>query len=595
MKLVETLLGLLLCLCTFTAGAQVTIGGAKPVYDSRTRTYLLTVPEADFGNAYHAPVVIDDGVTSVKIDGKTVTDEIDLPLIDGDTCYTFSFTRNGTITRSTLHFTYLPILCLTGTFSDNYVVGQVEVTFPDGESPQLYRARVKWAGASTNLLSVHKRNYHLKFIDDDGEKLNVSFFGLREDNHWRLDAGTRDMIRFRNKAAHDLWSDFGAKPYYADSQPKARSYVRGSYVEVFLNGSYNGIYNMTEFLDRKQMKLKKYDVLDSVNADGDAAVMMHGMMWKGKSESVQTLFISVGSGPVDNTADSWGDFDLVYPDIEEVCPTDYSVLYNAVNFVATANNRNFTAHVEEYFDLPVLVNYYVFIHALYAIDNTCKNIIWSCYDMAADKKITPAVWDLDVTVGQHWSDDSTHYHADVIQPENELDEAPTGTSKMSLNQLFNRLKALTDFKWKAVNCYWRLRETVLDPDSLVARYQAIYDRLDAAGALGRETERWSDTGDIAHRMLEFDEEMNYLCDWLRRRIAYLDANTFACRRGDVDNDGFVNISDVTKLISYVLNGSSTSSEFKQVNADVNGDDVINIVDITLLIDMILNGTTSPRC
>ena len=56
--------------------------------------------------------------------------------------------------------------------------------------------------------------------------------------------------------------------------------------------------------------------------------------------------------------------------------------------------------------------------------------------------------------------------------------------------------------------------------------------------------------------------------------------------GDVNNDGEVNIKDVTTLIDYLL-GSDVST-FNGINADVNQDNKISISDITALIDILLD-------
>ncbi len=55
--------------------------------------------------------------------------------------------------------------------------------------------------------------------------------------------------------------------------------------------------------------------------------------------------------------------------------------------------------------------------------------------------------------------------------------------------------------------------------------------------------------------------------------------------GDVNNDGVVNISDVTVLISYVLSNSGT---INVQAADLNGDGNVNISDVTMLINQVLN-------
>jgi hypothetical protein len=573
-------LAIMLLSTALSAHAQLTIGGTPLVYDKLTKTYLLTLPESAFGNPYSAPVVADDGVTNVKIDGHDAADQAVFPEVKADTCYSLRFIKNNTVVNSKIYFTYLPIMCIAGSFSDYYVMAPVEMVFPDGQGVQQYQARIKQAGASTNSQWVHKHSYHVKFVDENGDKKDVSFFGFRKDNHWRLDAGTRDMIRFRNYVANGLWADFGTQAYYADKQPNARSYIRGSHVEVFMNGMYHGFYNFTEYLDRKQMKLKKYDEVDIPG--GGTSVQFHGMMWKGLETTLQTLFVSCGLDLVNNAIDSWGGYELEYPEIDDVCPTDYSILYNAVKFVATSSDADFSRQVGEYFDLPVLADYYLFIHVVFGLDNVASNMVWGCYDSAVDKMLTLAVWDLDATVGQHYNDNEGHYHADSIQPENDLVEV----SNLKNNRLFKRLYQMPDFRRRVVNRYWQLRETILEPEALVARYEAVYRRLDLCGALDREAERWSDTGDISHLMLEFDREFDYLCDWLMRRIDYLDTQTFACLRGDVNDDGRMNVSDIITLVNYLLSGEATAT-FNDVNADVDANGNVNVSDAIELINLVL--------
>ena len=59
-------------------------------------------------------------------------------------------------------------------------------------------------------------------------------------------------------------------------------------------------------------------------------------------------------------------------------------------------------------------------------------------------------------------------------------------------------------------------------------------------------------------------------------------------RGDVNEDGAVNISDVTALIDYLLSGNTDGVNLD--NADCNRDSGINISDVTALIDRLLSGS-----
>lgn len=59
--------------------------------------------------------------------------------------------------------------------------------------------------------------------------------------------------------------------------------------------------------------------------------------------------------------------------------------------------------------------------------------------------------------------------------------------------------------------------------------------------------------------------------------------------GDVNQDGSVNIADVTALIDYLLNDASAAP----VEADVNQDGIVNVADLADLIDLMLTNPVEP--
>jgi hypothetical protein len=70
-------------------------------------------------------------------------------------------------------------------------------------------------------------------------------------------------------------------------------------------------------------------------------------------------------------------------------------------------------------------------------------------------------------------------------------------------------------------------------------------------------------------------------------ISYEETWTPEFTVGDVNDDGMVNIADVTRLIDYLLDNENTAN-FNENAANVNGDADINIADVTALIDRLLN-------
>ena len=389
----------------------------------------------------------------------------------------------------------LPIIKLTGEFGYDYQEGIVSIIYPDGSSDNNLSARIKWRGGTTNAEGKHKRNYKIKFSEDH------SFFEMRNDNNWILDAGQADVFRLRNRIATELWNDFATKPYYIDQEPKALSGVRGQVVEVYLNEEYRGIYCLTECMDRKQMKLKKYD------KDGT----IHGVLWK--STGFGSSLMNTLPDSYDNNQPMMDVFEAKYPEPGDDLPeTDYSTLWNAINFVINTNDNDFSNHVNEYFDLPVVLDYYLFINILGAIDNIGKNMYWAVYDKQKDKKITPAVWDLDLTVG---CSTLGQYSEDFLSPEYPL---------LDPFYLVTRLKQ-TDynhFNQKVSERYKELRKTYFNPDNLFSRYESYYNILKQSSAAQREEEKWSGDNDVYGHEINFEKELEYIKNWINRRILFLD-------------------------------------------------------------------------
>ena len=136
--------------------------------------------------------------------------------------------------------------------------------------------------------------------------------------------------------------------------------------------------------------------------------------------------------------------------------------------------------------------------------------------------------------------------------------------------------------------YWELRKTYLNTDSLIARFQHAVDELEQCGAAAREEARWSGDSDINGKTLDISAEMEYVANWIQRRMDYLDANIFvrpAVLPGDVNEDGIIDISDVTTLINYCLCGGTINV----ANSDYDGSGAIDISDVTSLINYLLNG------
>ena len=574
----QLLLAMAIVLTAVASTAQVfNIGGHRAPLDTLNHIWLCSIPQSLFGNDYSAQVSYGDELSELAIEGTAVAsgDEFTFEGIEGGKQYTVTAYMGDSLITGSITFTWLPIVELFGDFNSTYTYATVIVSEPDSAFAEPMSAKIKTRGVTTDQGSKHKRNYRISFVTEDSTKMNRRFFGLRSDNSWILDAGQMDLLRVRNRVSTDLWLDMARRPWYSDTLPNARNGSRGQMVEVMLNGEYRGIYNMCEPIDRKQLKLKRYDEENGI---------FHGELWQAYSRS-RTVMMSEPKKR-DKRYTTWDGFEVKYPDKDEIGAMDWTVLETAVRWVSEADKLPtldlFYDSIGYYFDIPVMQDYFIFIVALQALDNDCKNIYYACRDITEHPRLTMVPWDLDICLGGN-------YLPGVNDPETVKPERGTEwIAHVPMVNLWNN----AEYHDEVIARYKELRQTVLNTDSLVNRYRTAIDELETCGAAEREEGRWSRDTDLGRKKLDLSKEMDYVEDWIRRHMDYIDENVFIPLPepveplvGDVNGDGEVNIADVNTLIDIILGG--TADEGTMQRADVNGDGEINIADVNATMDIIL--------
>lgn len=554
-----------------TAWAQLTIGTHETVRDSLTNTFLCSIPEDLYGYEYTATVQYE-GASNLKIDGKSIDGSFTFENVRGGHKWNITGTDiTGQPINTYITFTFIPIVEIIGEVDKiEFHLDRVRVLTPQKNITSA--CKVKFRGSASNSSKIEKHNYRLKFVDDMGEKVDIKVFDdLRNDNNWILDAGTLDRMRIRNRVLTDLWIDIATKPYYSDIEPKALNASRGHIVEVFRNGEYQGLYNMCEPIDRKQMKLQKYD---------EQAGEIHGQLWKSANRSTTTRMAE--AKPYNNKTNTWASFEVEYPDFDEVNPTDFKPLYDVVKFVAESSDEEFAQHAHEFLDVPVLIDYFIFLQAVLAYDNLGKNLYWAIYDQASDKKVTPAIWDLDTSLGQSWK--PYEYHPAYLTIDYDIYKSANTDMFVKRFVKWN----VNGFVDKARERYCELRKGELDATKIQQRFSYYMDVLTESGTVDREQTRWKNPADLSAVPLDLAKEQAFINDWLVKRIKWLDDAYFADHlAGDANDDGVVDVADLNLVISHIL-GEETIPEIYSYKLDVTGDMAIDIADVNSIINIILN-------
>ncbi|MBQ9640199.1 MAG: CotH kinase family protein [Bacteroidaceae bacterium] len=381
----------------------------------------------------------------------------------------------------------LPVIYLTA--------DGLSTQFTDGtfrlDSGTVMQADIRWRGATS--LRYQKKSYAIKLKDASGNKLDASLLGMRSDNSWILDAMAVDKARMRNRVSTDLWLDFSRKPYYFAQEPELVNGTHGKFVEVYLNGRYDGLYCLTEKVDRKQLKLKKYKN-DTVRGILYKATT-HCYMWE-ENESKYAY---------DNTKPTWAGWEVQYPDVEDGEPIDWAPLVNTTHWLTFAPYEAIDDSLQDVVDMPLWADYFLLVDLMLGNDNAAKNVLASYYDLTKPgQKLVVTPWDMDATWGRSWKADTLSAYRETGLYHN-------------IHGKF--LYARSDSALIYGPRYSQLRQTYFSADSLKKYFKTYFDLFRTTGAAERETQRWSGVDGIE---LDFDAEEAYIYEWIDQRLAFLD-------------------------------------------------------------------------
>lgn len=505
-----------------------TLNNRDLVYDISSKNYFYSIPASLMDSDVKQTIRFQSGNSnrSIRIEGTIVTNSSTYTFgkVSAGKEFVIEVLENEKVVYSTkLIFTGLPIVEL---YNDNelyasdfyqnnsYTNGKIRVHEPNKSiNPKWLNVEMRHRGASA--LGYNKKAFALKLrTDDNSEKLDQNFFGIRNDNYWILDAMAMDRSRMRNRVSTDLWNDFSADPYYKTQEKNMVNGTRGEYVEVFINNKYWGLYCMTDRIDRKQLKLKKFDESNN-NVYGvlyKATGWTHSIMmgWEPDRGPASSKVIPL----FNNNYTTWEKFEHKYPDVEDGEPGNWEPLYDVVKFVAQSTNTQLKNSIEQYVDLPVWLDYYLFLDLLLATDNHGKNAYYYMYDVTQEKKLGIAVWDLDGVFGIRW--DGWDY---ITYPEQDLSKF-LQNYEHGEHYLFYRLKRLNiaNFNDKLKKRYEELRKTYFSSESLIKRFADYKELFDKTGATTREIERWNYYNNV---YLDSDLDLTYLSNWITARTDYL--------------------------------------------------------------------------
>lgn len=438
--------------------------------------------------------------------------------------------------------------------SEDYIEGKIEIVdkqmrTEEGKESVTYKADLKIRGGS--ITSLDKKSFAVKLfkLNKNNEKKDVdaAIFGIREENSWILDAMGYDKMRMRNRVCFDLWNEMSKTPY--DTDYDNRNGTEGQFVEVFVNGTYHGLYCMTDKIDRKLLGVEKYEKKTNT---------VHGLIYQGhEHEGHFSHLLSY-----DNS-----EWELEYPDDYSTDPNTWEPLKALIGFCsANTNDEDFLGNYTSYFYTSNLADYMVMTMALNVVDNLYKNTFLSIPDIALGHRYLLTPWDMDGSLGRT--------NKGVV---NDVCDVTRYNATAPYNRLYGQ--NMDNFADAVKKKWLELQTTTFSIEHVHSVLDAYVTKFVSTGAWGREYAKWGNAE--VSLTADLSEELAYVKEW------YVNNFNKLCeswgRRGDVNGDQVVDINDVNLLCDIILE-KTTDYDFNI--ADVNLDGSINAADIVETINLI---------
>lgn len=318
---------------------------------------------------------------------------------------------------------------------------RMDYKFPSGEVVRMY-TDISWQGQSST--TYPKKNYKIKLYEDQNLNKKKKFSpsaDIRKNSKFVLKANWIDSTHSRNIVNSGLYADItSTRSYIPDGLIGAENFaqIKGHPVNVYINGSYIGLYTLNTTKSSNMFNMK---------GDKENEIAIGADVW-----SDTTLFKTDSA-----TLEEGKDFEVLAPDV--VTDTTKASVNRLLAFVNSSSDTDFVNNINDYIDLPSMIDYFIFANVTQDTDGMGKNATYYTYD---GKKWTAVAYDLDSTWGLHWDGAS-------------LDPYDQNAISFRGNKLFNRISS--SFKEQIKARHKELRATVLRSDVVINKFERFIDEI----------------------------------------------------------------------------------------------------------------------
>ena len=453
---------------------ELAFSGEQLPYDRNTSTFYLPLNmETDTWESGQL-TSLASGVSLIFEEDFTGADKQEA--IKNGTKFRFYAVRDGEYQECWLTVTGLPVVSIESEADADAEIFGGSAYFWDSST------KVDWT--SSSILEANIRGNTSRTYEKKGYKLSLkkqnkngeivedkkSLFGLRNDDEWLLNAMYSDSSKIRDKLSADIWAEIGA---YQEEFPEAYFGTRMTYVEVFFNHEYWGLYVLMEPVDSKQLDRTKegeggqeeYSYKSVTPQDVSTEELLNQEAY---GETLSGFELKGSHTVIDRT--SWEPL-LSYLELRDL-----------------SDDEAFAAAASELTDREGALDIWIYLQAVLGIDNRGKNMYYVAKNRGNRQVVYFAPWDMDITWGDALSEGTGDNVWDV--------GLFTALYSERINWSFgDRLIELdVDGSCDYVSERWKeLRQGVLSDESLTEEIDGLIHQVRDSGALERDAERWPDS------------------------------------------------------------------------------------------------------
>lgn len=452
---------------------SIKINNVDAVYDKNENIYYYTVSEKYENNSYILKLELDYGY-KYKILGKNIniikvdySEPIDVIIYNDKYYY-----------KTKIQLTNLSIISIESEdkiTSDDTKSKLKYISFNNIENKFEFNSFINIRGKSSSLMP--KKSYRVNFYDEkNADTKNIQLTNFYYGDSFILDSVYKDSSKIRNLLATELWNSISNDFSSVD--------INSEFVELFINNEYQGLYVLTEPINRTKLVLNK-------STENDTSIII-------KSNGKIIIDDNLDFNLIDKQ--TFLNQEIKYPNDENLYSKVWARFLPKICDYYDENVKMTDELIFNTFNAKNYVDIIIFNSFINNIDNRLvRNNYFYMKSLNSDE-IYIQPWDMEYSFGLLYS---------------EFEETLAVKSMEDykyIYTIFNHPYA-KEINKQIIDRYWELRKEILTKDyfdKLLDKYENELNK----GAAKRDSELW----------YEYDvkEEIEEIRTWIHNRIDFFD-------------------------------------------------------------------------